>query len=413
MLNVYSMLWNVNFLKIKGRIKIKKVVFWSILMLITALLVEMPFRIFDYWGGHQFKRAQTALTVASEKDLHEYYDTRTIVDQFPSGFLRNTVTDIINLNHGGYTEYPDFSLFTERKPYFMFRLNNMNFRGPDWHIRKEKGEIRVFLVGGSTSFSFFMDEEHSIHRQLEEFLNQNNTHPDKYYKVYSAGVPAMNTFGELEVIRQFVLPYKPDIVVALNGYNDMVIDKIPLRDGNLLYRSYRYLASTPTKLWVRHSAALKFLADKVSLWVRARVKFYKEVDALAPDEVVKVYSKNIAEMRRIVEANDSKFVVYRQPTLLAPGGKDKTAEERRVSDWWASGHEVFYKNFIEAYPLLDEYLIEHDFNYINGQDLGKFGLWGEKTAGGDPLFIDNAHLNIAGYRMIADEIAQYILKRSW
>ncbi|MGK7947300.1 MAG: SGNH/GDSL hydrolase family protein [Xenococcaceae cyanobacterium] len=136
-----------------------------------------------------------------------------------------------------------------------WEINERGFRDSDpLPLAKPAGEIRIFLLGNSTAFGYGnSSNEVTISEQLEARLAQriaqqksspNLYQPDvlpydednvkkalaKYpklksgnYRVINAGVPGYASGNELAQVALSVLPYKPDLIIILDGYTDLML----------------------------------------------------------------------------------------------------------------------------------------------------------------------------------------------
>ena len=134
-------------------------------------------------------------------------------------------------------------------------INQQGFRDEETTpIEKPEGEIRIFLLGGSTAFGqLSSNNEITLAHQLETRLNQRvaqqRANPDKFqpevlpywadkvrealalpprirdgqYRVINAAVPGYASGNELAQLIKRVVNYDPDIVVVLNGYADLLL----------------------------------------------------------------------------------------------------------------------------------------------------------------------------------------------
>ena len=148
----------------------------------------------------------------------------------------------------GYQFLPD-----QKNSYWT--INQQGFRDDEaTPIEKPAGEIRIFLLGGSTAFGqLSTDNEITFANQLETRLNQRvaqqRANPNKFqpevlpywadkvrealalpprirdgqYRVINAAVPGYASGNELAQLMKRVVNYDPDIVVVLNGYADLLL----------------------------------------------------------------------------------------------------------------------------------------------------------------------------------------------
>ncbi|WP_017305631.1 SGNH/GDSL hydrolase family protein [Spirulina subsalsa] len=119
---------------------------------------------------------------------------------------------------------------------------------------KPANEIRIFLLGGSAAFGQWLSSQndtlsHYLERRINERLEQQQRSPEKYrppslpfdatgranalalpprirsgeYRVINAAVPGYASGNELAQLALKILPYKPDVVVLLDGYEDIML----------------------------------------------------------------------------------------------------------------------------------------------------------------------------------------------
>ena len=99
------------------------------------------------------------------------------------------------------------------------RHNALGFRGEEISLAKPAGVYRIAALGGSTTYSSFVDDyRHSYPRQLEAYLHQNGF---DHVQVINAGVPGYSSHQNLINLQFRVLPLQPDLVIIYQGYNDI------------------------------------------------------------------------------------------------------------------------------------------------------------------------------------------------
>ncbi len=92
--------------------------------------------------------------------------------------------------------------------------------GPEprpFQLPKPRGLYRILVVGGSTVAGFPYPFELALPRQLEIVLQQQS--PDRPFEVLNAGMTAINTHSEVDVVRQG-LTCEPDLIVVHSGHNE-------------------------------------------------------------------------------------------------------------------------------------------------------------------------------------------------
>jgi hypothetical protein len=96
--------------------------------------------------------------------------------------------------------------------------NTLGFRGPQITRHKQLGMQRVVVVGGSTVYGALVDDRHTLPAQLELILRE-RLGPD--IEVINAGVPSFEALREAVFTKAELLDLDPDIVIALDGLNDV------------------------------------------------------------------------------------------------------------------------------------------------------------------------------------------------
>ena len=165
--------------------------------------------------------------------------------------------------------------------YFLFEetetLNEHGFK-TEKSLKKQPGEFRIVLTGGSVARGKKPDE--SIAHFLEEELNR-KLQTDKI-KVINAGVSAFVAEQEF-LLTQLVLPqYKPDLIVSLGGYNDL-----------LSFRINRYQSSDfplPPHHW-REMKVIENSEIKESFFGRFKL-FFKNINRAITSSKRRNFEKN-------------------------------------------------------------------------------------------------------------------------
>ena len=116
----------------------------------------------------------------------------------------------------------------KRDPVTYVTKNSIGFRGPE-PPRDWSGRLTILTIGGSTTECLFLSDGKTWTDQLTRRLVA--VRPDAW--INNAGFEGHSTFGNLVLLREYVLSMRPKIALFLTGYNDMKAASALPRDGEL------------------------------------------------------------------------------------------------------------------------------------------------------------------------------------
>jgi len=90
----------------------------------------------------------------------------------------------------------------------------------DYQLAKPDDVARVIFVGDSMTFGFGVSIEETLVRQTEKLLEKTPPAKGKTWQVMNMGQLALNTTAELDLIRDQVVNYSPDVLVLMYHLND-------------------------------------------------------------------------------------------------------------------------------------------------------------------------------------------------
>ena len=221
---------------------------WLIVLLILVVApvgLELLARLITNWTGFNEQVREDS----SLKRMHAYQLQFVNIDGQP--YEENAAKGELLIVRSPLLGY---QLLPNQKNSF-WTVNQQGFRDEEMTpIEKPAGEIRIFLLGGSTAFGqLSSNNEITLAYQLEARLNQRvaqqRANPDKFqpevlpywadkvqealalpprirdgqYRVINAAVPGYASGNELAQLMKRVVNYDPDIVVVLNGYADLLL----------------------------------------------------------------------------------------------------------------------------------------------------------------------------------------------
>jgi len=117
------------------------------------------------------------------------------------------------------SEYSELVPFIEKS-----NFNSLGFRGTEFSEVKPPNTYRIFMVGGSTMIgSGGTSDETTIPGILQKIFDSDNSNLKKV-EVINAGFGGANSNLELNLIKQKLVYYQPDLVVVYDGWNDLRAD---------------------------------------------------------------------------------------------------------------------------------------------------------------------------------------------
>ncbi|NEO27011.1 MAG: SGNH/GDSL hydrolase family protein, partial [Kamptonema sp. SIO4C4] len=192
----------------------------------------------------------------------------------------------------------------------LWQINEQGFRDQDpLPLEKPPQEKRIFLLGGSTAFGQGTNSNAEtittfLENRLQERLDQQKRSPEKYrpevlpitaaqreealslppkiqtgqYRVINAGVPGYASGNILAQFALKILPYQPDVVIVLGGYDDLTLPEteemreIPRLD---------YLLNHPVRhFWIAITQPIQQFFAKTSIFKTLQLFVFKPEPSL-------------------------------------------------------------------------------------------------------------------------------------
>ena len=98
--------------------------------------------------------------------------------------------------------------------------NNYGLRGVDFDREKPSNTYRIFTVGGSTTYGGGVNDHETWPFYLQQEFNRLNLLTN--VEVINAGIMSAETNQELEIIRERLIEFEPDLIVMYDGWNDAI-----------------------------------------------------------------------------------------------------------------------------------------------------------------------------------------------
>ena len=287
-------------------------------------------------------------------------------------------------------------------------INNFGMRGPDITQNKPSDTIRIFVVGGSTTYgSGSSSDGTTIPGYLQEFFD--NTETSKKFQVINAGIEGSTSIEDFYRIKNVIIHLEPDIVILYQGNNDAHIKwhnyivpeeefrKTPLAKKILFFfQAYLPEYKTPINAF--------YLIDRITAEDPIGQGYYTPDDPYFNPEHMNerttIWHNRMQDACNFGNENGFKTFVIIQPSL-GTGNKSLTEYEESYlkslggDDGSGYGAEN-YNTFANGLIGLDNYCDStHDLRYLF-DDIEKL------------TFYDNVHLSDFGNKIVAKKMFEII-----
>lgn len=210
--------------------------------------------------------------------------------------------------------------------------NSLGYRGPEITREKPADVKRVVLVGGSTVYGALDDDSETISAQLQALLGPN-------VQVINAGVPGYDSLRELVLTRSELFDLQPDVVVDLDGLNDVyygsneewpsqiATDELGVIADGRFPEIVKLVDSTmfPHGLLEHHVTSI--LRDLRPKWYQLTRQTQPSPPRIANDRVVAMHAAAMGLIARYGAERHVVVVAALQP-LVATGHKQLSADEQ-------------------------------------------------------------------------------------
>ena len=312
------------------------------------LVIELLTRIFIDVSG---KREEFNPTLAESPIISTYQLKFVGEDQQPLENIDNAESLIAQRSlSAGYK-----LLGKQQSKYW--QINEQGFRDREpLTVDKPADEVRIFLLGGSTAFGYGNSSNETtisefLEARLEQRLAQQKSSPKLYqpdvlpydennrkqalakpaklksgkYRVINAGVPGYASGNELAQLALSILQYKPDLIIVLDGYPDLMLDseekatEIPKLEQFLDNEStdFRVYVSQLVEPLRNYSYVVRIIQDQIlvpkSSGEHTTLLFSEKLDKLA-----EYLPEDEAELKRRVERY---FQHHKQIVSLSAGAR--------------------------------------------------------------------------------------------
>ncbi len=317
--------------------------------------------------------------------------------------------------------------------------NNAGFRDPrPISLKKPEDEFRIFLTGGSTAFGlgatggagpmthfYYLEHRETISHMLEKILNATAPVPGKTIRVYNTAIWG---YSYQHLLLRYVTKlrqYKPDLVVSLDGANELLPVSTPAKEWNyfqegqfnsILRQIFAYngpgLASYLT-LWLKNNTFLMTFfwqgADPF-LTMEPAMKAHRgpvpgqdtkgSEQEFSPEERSRMLTENVNTVVRVIEDyhsvldNDGVPHIFGLQPLLYLSKKPRHEWEQKVEpleehkQYYGAPADELYKFIIDRIvesAQRKQYFLADFSDYFDDSSEWVFTDWCHLTAGANYL----------------------------
>lgn len=190
------------------------------IIFVVSVLIEIPFRVYDY----VFRYRDLRSIFAGEKRELPFYEIQTYF--FKKGYCVWDSNLFWCYKKGVINNYEFNSL----------GLRTINGKEPE---RFKNGKIyRIIVMGGSHPFGLGVNYGQTYAQQLEEFFRKEQHKCAKSVEVINAAVPGYSTLQALNLLKYHMVNYSPDLVIIDAGTNDGILltPDWPWKDSEVIKR---------------------------------------------------------------------------------------------------------------------------------------------------------------------------------
>ncbi|WP_267383136.1 SGNH/GDSL hydrolase family protein [Cyanobacterium sp. uoEpiScrs1] len=384
----------------------------------------------------------------------------SLVKAYQLNFLTANKQPIEGLTNGGglvvkRSSTLGYELISPQKSKF-WQINEQGVRdSKSLPLAKPKSEIRIFILGGSTAFGQLNPNNQTtisyhLEARLQQRVKQQKNSPDQYrpdifpffiptrrqliklppkiregnYRVINAAVPGYTSGNQLAKLALKILPYQPDLIVVLDGYEDLMLQSnypetdIPhidefLADAKGYFRDYldfsidKWLKSTAlVKTFKSFTPQSSVSPDQTSLVINNNgksLKSYLPSDIKELKRRVDRYKENHQQLIKLSAQWGIPVVLAIQPEITSRSIDKLSVREKAIRNHLGKD---YLDNFPQAYNELaktSQYLAK-----VFPKNVKFISFYQNNSSFHTPMFSDTIHLTEQSNKTIAEKLYHVI-----
>lgn len=283
-------------------------------------------------------------------------------------------------------------------------INSLGFRGEEFPLEKQPGELRIACLGASTTFcAEASSDEQTWPAKLQADLSAR--YPDRLIRVINAGIPGYCIEHSAENLRRRVLPLQPDLVILYHAYNDIIDDSRAIAAAAGLVDEAEPAVTLGDRL--SDISVLYTVASK-NLAIRSGGKqpsaSTQQLNAL-PDEMPDHFISELAAIHAELKARDIQLVLSTFITKFRPSQPPEVqranADITAIYMPWMS-MEMLNESFADYNAAIRAFAKTHQLPIVLDTD--------SIPADGEH-FADCIHFTDAGSALMAQRFANFLVER--
>ena len=345
-----------------------------------------------------------------------------------------------------------------------WQINEQGFRETEpLPLAKPQNEIRIFILGGSTAFgqgnqSNDITIAGQLQKRLNQRISQQKSSPEKYqpgfipfyrpervkalakpprirggnYRVINGGVPGYTSGNTLAQLALQILPYKPDVIVVLDGYEDILLPssekaaQIPHLEDFLNHPPAHFAAylGQPIQQFFQstylNKAVQKWILESEPTLAQRSVALGEPnqplEDYLPPTEEelelrLQRYQEHHKQMVRLAAGAGIPVIIALQPeitSLITPENPEVGGITQDLSQSYIEQLQQNYPRFGSINQQLANNLPRNVKVLDFYKNWTKLAAKDKKLSDGESAFSDVVHLSEGGNRVISNQLYQTI-----
>lgn len=346
----------------------KQFLLMLMLVIVFFAVLEGLLRIYDYYNPRC-----DFMSNPLSKDM-DYEFKKQICDMWKNHIVYLDPTSGISQN-------------VPNQHFLTVNINSHGFRGPEIFIEKPDDTYRIFVVGGSTTFSIrALSDQHTIPGYLQQKFDEVGL--DKKIEVINAGIDAVTSTDELQLVKSKIVHYKPDLIIIYDGHNDVV--NFPGKIKN------KFNDDVITQIWKGYLTFYETPFVVGGIIADAKVSISGFVFDTNFEDKVKVWKNNLITICELGNEFGYDTVVILQP-FLGTGNKTLTEHEIELYE------NKFHDDLVSGYQLFANELDDLENHCSSSADFRNIFDDVKKS-----VYFDRAHVSSESNEIISDKIFEVV-----